>query len=477
MNLVVNGTFRVEGAPPTPTDYDSKFKKLFEEFCREIGRNALVGTFDDFHESIFNSRTAFLDFQGRVSNFSRCVPNNSDDSIRRGEYRFILRLDENMFSDVELGFQKLVHVLVSDLFEQRGVGELRGQVHIESVDLGPVTNVFHNKYRTKSHTRSEIRHQFDLDSDEPLLAFSMKPRVGLTAEEYERFMREVFEGGFHLVEMDTRDLGIESCERKQLIERLYRLALNESQSRRRICRFSANLSGPFTIIEPMLEKIWLVHQDCGVNSWVLKIDGNLDGLSTIQAIRRWCDDRAISQPIITCYPVLKYGLARYLGHDTLYRLLVLSGADIIYPGGRPRFYADKAIDGGQVGPSRMHYKSLLYPDDYPLQSVAGGTLIGHVPAKIALLGTDIAFFVGGGLALSKKGLKQAAISFCEAVSRSRELLKQQEWSRVAIEQKFVHLTQVYGDRNVVDQQFELVNPWDLVDKVDELAINRPVLVR
>jgi hypothetical protein len=397
-DIIVRGAFRVRGSPPSLSDFYTKHKEEFINLCGEIGRNALVGTFGEYSADIFSSERAFGEFNQRTQRLGQCFTDLSDSDIMSGRYRFKLRLDHAVFADTDLGFQKLIHVLVSDLFEPRGIVKLDGHVEVESIDLGGLTEIFQRYYRTNSYAVPDIRRHFSLDVDEPLLAFSLKPRTGLGEVEYENFTRDVLAGGFHLVEMDTRDLDT-AASRIPLMERLSQLALDQSGPRR-VRRFSANLSGPFSIIEPALSAIWRVHERARTDAWVVKVDGNLDGLSAIQAIRGWCNSKSIPQPIITCYPALKYGLARYLGSDTLYHLLVLSGADIIYPGGRPRFEDDRAIDGGQVSGARSHYERLRYAGNYPLPSVAGGTLIGHVPATMTLLGTDIAFFVGGGLSLS-----------------------------------------------------------------------------
>jgi ribulose 1,5-bisphosphate carboxylase large subunit-like protein len=474
-DVIVRGAFRVHGSPPTLSEFYTRHKAAFSDLCTEIGRNALVGTFGDFTADIFNNEWAFGEFHLRTRKLGQCFTDIADADITSGRYGFKLRLDHTTFADTDLGLQKLIHVLVSDLFQPRGIIKLYGHVEIESINLGGLMDIFQQHYRVKSHTVPEIRHLLKLEADEPLLAFSLKPRTGLSEAEYKSFTRDVLAGGFHLVEMDTRDPDIDATERIPLMEKLSQLALDESQSGR-VRRFSANLSGPFCIIEPALSAIWDLHKRAGTDAWVVKVDGNLDGLSTIQAIRRWCSGNSIPQPIITCYPVLKYGLARYLGSDTLYHLLVLSGADIIYPGGRPRFEDDRSIDGSQISAARSHYEKLRYSGNYPLPSVAGGTLIGHVPATMTLLGTDIAFFVGGGLSLSRQGLREAAIAFRNAVDESRRLLREPSWKRSDILERFVNLTRVYAPKKkTLDPAFELVDPCKLIGKVDTLAIDHPLV--
>jgi hypothetical protein len=163
-DVIVRGSFRVNGSPPSLSEFYIKHRTTFSDLCTEIGRNALVGTFGDFAENIFNSPRAFGEFNLRTQTLSQCFADLDDSDITSGRY--------------------------------------------------------------------------------------------LSEAEYESFTRDVLAGGFHLVEMDTRDLDIAAADRISLIKKLSQLALDESQPGR-VHRFSANLSGPFSIIEPALSAIWV----------------------------------------------------------------------------------------------------------------------------------------------------------------------------------------------------------------------------
>jgi ribulose 1,5-bisphosphate carboxylase large subunit-like protein len=418
-----------------------------------------TGTFGEIEESIFKDKDAFKWFKKHSAKFARSVNVSTDDDIKLGRLRFELKLTTDVFKDLRLGLQKLVHVLASDLFERR-IDGLDGLVEVDDIDLGNLVSIFKDHYRPKSHSIQAIRAAFSLEKDEPLLAFTIKPRTGLTLDDYQHFAQEVFRGGFHLVEMDTRDLDLMGPDRAALVDAMTTLAIKESKGGR-VHRFSVNVSGPAYTVKDTIERISSTHKTLGAEAWVIKIDGNLDGLSTIQAIR---NDYAHlhSQPIITCYPVLKYALQRFLGEDAFVHLLGLAGADVIYPGKRPRFSADKAIDGSQLAASQRHYSRMRH-DDYPLLTVAGGILIGHVHALMALLGPNIGFFVGGGLSLSKEGLRAAAENFKKAVDLARPTLSQSTWSRSKFDSEFGPLTKVYSSSSVVAPSFEYINPCKLVD--------------
>ena len=453
-------------------DDQDTFYGEFEDTIAQIGADALCGTFGSFDPSIFETEAAFTAFQQRSSNLAK-IRNTTSAQDRReskgGTFR--LSLAVSAFSDPMLGLQKLFHVLVSDLFERRVKGR-DTRFFVTQVDLGPLFSKFEEHYRPNSWAAPQIKEALDLQNDDPVLVFNLKPRSGLRYEDYVFFCEQAWKGGFHTVEMDTRDLELSGTERRKLIVDLTKRALSfESDAPK---RFSANLSGPAYLIEPLFKEIHDLHVAAKAGHWFIKIDGNLDGLSTIQAIRNSFgrDDKLILQPIITCYPVLKYGLANYIPGETYVQMLAVSGADIIYPGKRPRFENAKVIEGEELDQSRTHYERaknhIDTNNEYPMLSVAGGIHIGEVHACIALLGGNIAFFVGGGLALSKVGLETAAKSFVEAASLASETLPQKEWSAKEFNDKFVPLVEVYaeGKDDIVPDAFDYVNPCFLHDKAD-----------
>jgi ribulose 1,5-bisphosphate carboxylase large subunit-like protein len=465
--LTVRGVFRLD-EPVSKAKYFADVAPAFAPFLNQIRADALTGTFGDFNQSIFATPDAFKAFQARSAKLAKVfnVTDAADGPIR--ELKFELQLACDAFAAADLGMQKLVHVLVSDLFERRAP-VLDGRVEIADVDLGPLDKVFSAAYRPKSHSIAAIRQAFELEPDEPLLAFTLKPRSALTLDDYLHLARDAFEGGCQIVEMDTRDLDVAPGTRMQTILELSKRALAASQGKRPR-RFSVNLSGPLHAIKDTIQALSDLHKQANTPCWVVKIDGNLDGLSTIQAIRQGALPLH-SQPIVTCYPVLKYGLQRYLGRDTFVRLLTLSGADIIYPGARPEFRGDKAIDGAgaeQYTHAKRHYEKMR-TDGYPLLSVAGGISIGHVHATVALLGVDIAFFVGGGLALSHHDVEKAAKNFKTAIDYARKDVKLKDWDGQNFAKRYGPLTLVYADKDIVAPDFEYVDPRSLLKRGVEMT--------
>jgi len=432
----------------------SGFDEKFGDFLEQIGRDLLVGTFADFHKSIFPSAGNADAFQKRAAEAAGCHDDRNDADVAKNVFGFRVELDISLFADADYALQRLVHTLASDVFLRR-ISDHAGFVAVKAIDFAALKGTIEAAYRPQSNDRAKIRQAFNLGDQRPLLAFSLKPRSCLSDDDYYAIVRQAFYGGCDIVELDTRDLLLHGADRLTLFETLTNLALDMSEGR--ICRFSANLSGPPRVIGPIYERLALLHEaKAPQGPWVIKIDGNLDGLSLVQAIRAG-QFTGYAQPIITCYPVLKYALERALGADGFVRMLAMSGVDIIYPGQSPNFgNANGRIDTQRVAAAKRHYEAMDM-GEYPLLSIAGGLAINSVHACLSVLGPDIAFFVGGGIATSKQGIRSGASNFAQAIEYS--CLDLFDGRKVdGLEAKFVDLSKVYFDKGKVPEEYEFIRP-------------------
>lgn len=450
--LIVRGAYRSDkpGA--------DGLKAAFDKFLQQIERDVIAGTFDDFNASIFPNTAAFEGFNKQTNEVSRAFSELDTEGLESGRFQFRLELDSALFSDPDYGLQRLVHTLASDLFERR-VHEYSGKISISSIEFGAVKDAMVAAYRPASYTRSDIRAAFALKNNRPLLAFSLKPRGCLSDDDYVHLATAAFDKGCNIVELDTRDLAIDQGgARLTLFKRLTQLALDRSEER--ICRFAANVSGPARILGPTLQALAKMHADHDPDTaWVVKVDGNLDGLSTIQAIRSGFYDLP-KQPIITCYPVLKYALQSALGRNAFVEMLAMSGADIIYPGQSPDFgSSNNRIDPQMVAAAQSHYKKMAN-GDFPMLSVAGGIFINSVHACLSVLGPDVAFFAGGGIALSKKGIAKGAGNFAQAIELSCQDLFDGTRYR-DLKAQLIDLSRIYFDDDKIPTDYELILPASL----------------
>jgi hypothetical protein len=289
--------------------------------------------------------------------------------------------------------------------------------------------------------------------------------------------------GFHLVEIDTRNLRLDDEELERLVD-LAKEAEKVGDSEGRITRFSPNLSVPGHLAIGYVKQFLEATKD----PVVIKVDGGLDGISSCQAIRTKIDRSKFQDkppgalvksgktPIITCYPLLRETLGDRVTKDFFIDALALSGADIIYPGGRPNLYAENSVGGrrslgvekGLIEPVRRYHRYVH--QGWPMPTVAGGIFAGELHSYYELLGPDVAFFLGGGVALHKDG-PIAGAKLCAKVIRqsmSRRAEAGNEWPSSPLSDDLIkEVESAYKSKN--DKKHSYVNPGSILDENGSLA--------
>jgi len=380
---------------------------LLDKTWAQIRKDALIGSFGEFAQAVFGPENdRFKDgFKSIEEDSARIRPEYDAADLDKGILPFRLELNAKYFLNLQAGLQHLVNVLCGDLFG-RALLDIRGQVQVRGVDLGQVGKTFETHYRQRSNDIKGIRSKFKLDDAEaiygsrnarlklPLLAFSVKPRNGLDRITFKRIAIGVLKAGFNLVEVDVRNIDFWDEQWRDTYHEVAKVALGITSH---VARFSLNLSAPGNIALDMASKFADLHNGSG--PWVVKVDGGLDGLSTIQALRTMFVDR---QPIITCYPILDSVLTPRIGASTFRDMLIASGVDIIYPGGAPRIGSGDYVDIEHAERGYRNYWKLI-TRGWPMPSIAGGVHAGQLPTYYEMFGPNIAFFIGGGVAAHRNG--------------------------------------------------------------------------
>lgn len=344
-------------------------------------------------------------------------------SLQRHDDDFIfdIDLDERLFPVSQGGLQHLVNLLAGDLFTLQLIGISIDMLEIREVRLPPEYEATTKRLFRGSNANDidAIGRQFGLLDKQskqfrsPLLAYSFKPRVGIRLRHFREIAQKVLEAGFNLVELDTRNLQLDG----QTVNDLVDIAKNAaSLDRNHVTRFSPNLSIAAPRVTELVEQFASAHEKGPV---VIKIDGGLDGMSACQAVRNMRRRETDNPPVITSYPLLRSQLGNHVPPDFFIRLLALSGADIVYPGGRPNLPGGErtlgSTDRGQVRSGIARYQGLLR-QGWPMPTIAGGVAPGQLHAYYELLGPRVAFFLGGAVALHKDG-PLAGAALCVQVMR------------------------------------------------------------
>ncbi len=382
----VSARLSCDGRPPS--------EDMIEASIKQCVFDAVEGSFDEYPRRM----KPMLRLQAkRIHDESRKMDGHS-------EIRFIFELPSKLFPVNIGGLQLLVNLLAGDMFPTEALGCSWSNVHVHSVKLPDnLRSEAMQSFRTNAHTIDGIRRSFQLREERPLLAFSLKPRVGLTFDETRQITLEVLAAGFNIVELDARNLALRSAPLEKWID----LGKEAAQTGEHITAFSPNLSIPAPQLLDVVAT-WAT-EIAPLGPPVVKIDGGLDGLSSLQAVRLGLSGS--QSPLITTYPILRNQLGSAIGDSTWVDFLSLSGADIIYPGGRPTFPNERRpVWGAHVqGWSRAArvYDEII-SREWPMPTIAGGVHPGQLQACYELVGPKVAYFLGGAVALHPDGPEQGA---------------------------------------------------------------------
>lgn len=335
--------------------------------------------------------------------------------------RFSIGLPIAMFPIAAGGIQHLIGVLASDAFPSeaegcRWTGTTIGRVKFPSTYI----HAAHEAFGSDRDSVALVRERFALVPDEPLLAFSFKPRVGFDRSEAARTMEAVAKEGFHLVELDTRNL--DAVDRTLGHGRDFARAVADGPAkafkvfgRRPPRSFAPNLSHRADQVVDAVDRWTAIAAETGVVP-VVKVDGGLDGLSAVQAMRTAASDDTRSV-LTTCYPLLRGVLAERTGVDGWVQALALSGVDVVYPGRRPRFPAERRpiwAEEQDKYTAAAEWYDQLRSQHHVMPTIAGGAHPGHLHVAYELLGPDVAYFLGGAVLLHPDG-PQAGARLCRRV--------------------------------------------------------------
>ncbi len=424
----------------------------------QVREDALFGTFSRLDESFWRSRMDKTpDELSRVrrTDFSKL----SETSAR---CEFELELADDIFAAGHGGLQHLFGIIAGDLLQFTLPPIEIKNVEVHQIELTPALTTEHETiFRSKSNTIAAIRQAFKLEAGMPFLAFSFKPRIGFKLEDLEDVASGVLDEGFNLVELDTRYL----AKDEGTINKLIAIAKKIAEKRRNhVARLSLNLSLPADLALDYANLLKAAIPE----PIAFKIDGGFDGFSALQAVRR----KLNYSPIVTCYPLFRTAFKKLVPSTTLVDALVLSGADIIYPGGRPDvggMTRSIGSDEASTIEAVQRYRSFV-ENGYPMPSIAGGIYAGQLQTYYELLGPDVAWFLGGGVALHSEGPKAGARLCKKIAAESVEKRKRagKDWAD-NIADKLVLECEAYGKTSKLPQsQLEYVSPKKIAEKFPRL---------
>lgn len=438
-------------------------------FIDQIKNDALYGTYGTLDRDYWRDR---MEFSPETLAEAEMIGGRHETENGLAAYEFELRLASALFPPEMGGAPHLFGMLAGDLLRFTLSPIELEDWKIKEIVFPPDWEASELDAFRGNHIANDIRSvrtAFKLKSGMPLLAFSFKPRSGFTAKALEDETVQVLSAGFNIVELDTRHLPLNEVRLRELIELASRIPDKFSKH---VGRLSLNLSMRSDLA---IEAAEMLCNDCPFPT-IIKIDGGFNGFASVQSIRgRKLRDGRKSGPVITCYPLMPKALERYIPADQYVLSLAASGVDIIYPGGRPDVGGMvRSLQGAgrdnRVGPVNRYKK--LSQKGWPMLSIAGGIYPGQLQAFYELLGPDVAWFLGGGVALHKDG-PRAGAELCVRIAKEAAEKKAKAgkgWSDDISETLSEQADDMFKDRSMLsDDQLRYVSPKEQLSRVHGLA--------
>lgn len=380
--IKINGI--IELTDNTSSTIDSIFLSLRQ--------NILAGSFESYSKNIIDS----LETDIKNSLDPRRLENKFT-HIKDREYFFEFNIPSRYFPINFGGDVHLIDSIIGDMFSLSNSSIKR--IHINDIQWEELE---HNLILKRTQPRS-IRYKFKLDDFTPLLGFSVKPRLGLSNDDFRSQCLEAAKLGFNIIEPDTRKILLSEHELNWHIELASEVA-EQSKPRGNISSYSVNLSNYSGNLHEAIESLSkrLPNQPITV-----KIDAGIDAISKIKKVKE-----ANPEIIITSYPLIKKSLSQRIPDLFFDKFLSHCGVDIMYPGGFVALPGNKrhynaTEDITLLAESINRYTSHIYKSHF-IPTISGGISTGLLHLYYELYGPKVSLFLGGAIATNKNGMASGA---------------------------------------------------------------------
>ncbi|MBP5943226.1 MULTISPECIES: RuBisCO large subunit C-terminal-like domain-containing protein [unclassified Pseudomonas] len=363
-----------------------------ESIFLSIRQNILAGSFDSYSKKIIDRLS--IDIQNTLD--PRRLENKFT-HIRDKEYFFELSIPSRYFPIDSGGDTHLVDSIVGDMFSLSNSSIKR--IFINDVQWQELEHGLALK-RTQPYS---IRNRFKLDHFTPLLGFSVKPRLGLSNEDFKNQCIDAARLGFNIIEPDTRKMLLNEHDLDWHIDLASQVA-EFHKPRGNISSYSVNLSNYSGNLERAIEKLSKAVSNHPIT---VKIDAGLDAISKIKKVKE-----VNAQIIITSYPLIKKALSQRIPDVFFDKYLSHCGIDIMYPGGFVALPGNKrhynaTEDITLLAESINRYTSHIHKSHF-IPTISGGISTGLLHLYYELYGPKVSLFLGGAVATNKNGVEAGA---------------------------------------------------------------------
>ncbi len=327
------------------------------------------------------------------------------------EGKFALTFKDEMFDLDSEGIDHFIATIAGDVLAYRGIKK------IQVKDFEFDEQIYSNFFSGPKYGIAELYNNFFKKTlkgvERPILAFSVKPRLGLNENEYGLIYEMAAKGGVDLIEDDERLIDPIYCRFES------RAKVMASIQSKYNSKFSINITGP---IDKMKNRIDFVAA-LGLN--FVKVDVLVTGFDSLREVSRYIQEKTYDIAI-TCYPDISNSY-RNLSKEFIIKMARLCGADIIYTSTPNWSRVGTDFDETEYYKNLQNierklesHKILLEPIGSSsiktsLPTISNGCNISHaeliqsVYKKIFNISDKYAFFVGGGISDYPKGDIERAI--------------------------------------------------------------------
>ncbi|RCX19510.1 ribulose 1,5-bisphosphate carboxylase large subunit-like protein [Anaerobacterium chartisolvens] len=256
----------------------------------------------------------------------------------------------------------------------------------------------------------------------PIVAFSIKPRMGLTIDKLKKVCEEVSKGEIDIIEDDERIIDPIYCPFTSRVDIMANLQRSYKT------KFSVNITGS---IEKMIERLRYAHSK-GIK--FVKIDVLVTGFDSLRLVSEYIRTKLDSQVAITCYPDA-IGMYRHLSREFILKMSRLCGADIIYTGTPQWARMDDEFSKEKYDINIKYLQDRLYTQRLLLDSIEGFSVKDSLPTisngcdisnaeliqfiyRKAFNHHKFAFYVGGGISGFPATLKESTKEWMNCIKHT-----------------------------------------------------------
>ena len=280
------------------------------EIVDEIKRDISWGTYSERLSAA--TKTIGNDNYMNLSPDTNINNQHTDNGFISFEVNFNFKKEQ--FNFEEEGLNHFIGTIAGDIIRNRKIKELIVKdFEFDNYDFFPGPILGNNELKSKFFSET-------LDSPRPLIAFSIKPRIGFSIEGYKKIIADASKSNIDIIEDDERLVSPLNCSFSERVQSIQETIKSGTKS-----KLSINLtSNPHKIDERVAEAY-----DAGIR--VFKLDVMVVGFDTLLHLRTLLNKKD-EKCIITVFPDVHGSIYRCLSRNFILKLARLCGADIMYAG-------------------------------------------------------------------------------------------------------------------------------------------------